>query len=386
MELKEALWLRSRVRMASGAGEFGDRSYLEGVGRSDDRRMPLDLASRAALEGILLVVGVTKLDWTWTGEGDCRAEGSDCRLLTRATRDWVVSYHPCAYRSSIAHLQSVARCRVLWARRLGRTVGGDVQEQVLLLAVCSWRRGRRRSPSAMRRVVVLHAAAGARVVLGRLVGGARHSSRRGPRTAGRGSSGVGSGAGGRVYSACLLWWSRGFAGGCAWVGASGGYQAGLEELLLRIGKVGGVLRAAAASNEGDGRAARVVYAMAAVRGWGTAGGRGADRRQAQQRGRLRGRVGAGVGGLARGRALRQRVAPLGGVVLWCSSRRFPRMGRHSCRPALAHQTGMTDNVSEYSARHGCFCDPQSAREPLNIANSLFKVQRLMLRRWGSLAS
>ena len=89
----------------------------------------------------------------------------------------------------------------------------------------------------------------------------------------------------------------------------------MEELLLRIGKVGGVLRAAAACNEGDRRAARVVYAMAAVRGWGSAGGGGADRRQAQERRRLRGRVGAGVGGLAGGRALRQRVAPLGGVVL-----------------------------------------------------------------------
>jgi hypothetical protein len=44
------------------------------------------------------------------------------------------------------------------------------------------------------------------------------------------------------------------------------------------------------------------------------------------------------------------------------------MGRHSCRPALAHQTGMTGNVSEYSARHGCFCDPQSARKPSNIAH------------------
>jgi hypothetical protein len=50
--------------MASGAGEFGERSYLEGVGRSDERRRPLDLASKAALEGILLVVGVTELDWT----------------------------------------------------------------------------------------------------------------------------------------------------------------------------------------------------------------------------------------------------------------------------------------------------------------------------------
>jgi hypothetical protein len=84
--VKEALWLRSRVRIASGAGEFGDRSYLEGVGKSDDRRMPLDLASRATAEGMrLVVVGVTEVDCT--GEGDCSAEGSDCRLLTRATRD-----------------------------------------------------------------------------------------------------------------------------------------------------------------------------------------------------------------------------------------------------------------------------------------------------------
>lgn len=37
---------------------------------------------------------------------------------------------------------------------------------------------------------------------------------------------------------------------------------------------------------------------------------------------------------------------------------------------------MTDNVSEYSARHGCFCDPQSARKPSYIAHALFKVQRI----------
>jgi hypothetical protein len=150
----------------------------------------------------------------------------------------VVSYDYAVVALGCAHLQSIdARCRLYWARRLGRTVGGNVQKQVLLLSIRSWCRGRGRRPSAMRRVVVFHSAAGAGLVVGRFVGGARHSSRWGPRTAGRGSSGQeGSGAAGRVYSAWwLVCWSRGFStrgsllvvptASARVVGASGGNEA-----------------------------------------------------------------------------------------------------------------------------------------------------------------
>ena len=78
-----------------------------------------------------------------------------------------------------AHLQSIdARCCGLcWALGLGRAVCGNVQKQVLLISICSWSCRRRRTSPAMRRVVVFHSAAGARVVFGRLAG-ACHSSRR----------------------------------------------------------------------------------------------------------------------------------------------------------------------------------------------------------------
>ena len=86
VEVKDALWERSRVRgAASGAGEFDDRSYaLDGVGRKEERRRADDRGST----GIRLVVGVA-VEFDCTGEGECRAEGSDWRLLlTLATRDF----------------------------------------------------------------------------------------------------------------------------------------------------------------------------------------------------------------------------------------------------------------------------------------------------------
>lgn len=89
VEVKDALCERSRVRgAASGAGEFGDRSYaLDGVGRNDERRR----ADERGSIGIRLVVGVA-VEFDCTGEGECRAEGSDWRLLaTLATLDLSLS-------------------------------------------------------------------------------------------------------------------------------------------------------------------------------------------------------------------------------------------------------------------------------------------------------
>lgn len=142
--------------------------------------------------------------------------------------------------------------------------------------------------------------------------------------------------------------------------------------LLR-GQVGGLLGGAAddvgvaAGDQGDGRASRVVYAMAAV-GSGRASGarrsgvldgcRGSKGRsgrrgvgcaararrsrglrgRAQQRGRVGGGVGAVVGRL---------LVVLLLVLLQSSSRRLPGMGGHVCRPpnALARQTGFSAGAS-----------------------------------------
>lgn len=114
----------------------------------------------------------------------------------------------------------------------------------------------------MRRMIVLHPAAGTRIVFGRL-GGAGHSSGRRPGAGG----GIASG-GGRAQEAwgrrgaCLLWllvvlFLRGAvpvarfflpASLAQWGRASVRCQCGGRELLVRIGEIGGILRGPAARN------------------------------------------------------------------------------------------------------------------------------------------
>lgn len=76
------------VVMGAGAGDRSCRS-LDEVGRSDERRWLLDRGSAdrgSAADEMRFVIGV--VEWTdGTGDGECSAVGSDCRLLTRAMRD-----------------------------------------------------------------------------------------------------------------------------------------------------------------------------------------------------------------------------------------------------------------------------------------------------------
>jgi hypothetical protein len=225
-----------------------------------------------------------------------------------------------AVHAGDARAQLLVARAVLVARRLGRAVGGDVQEQVLTVLLIRARRARGGCIFALRGCRAGAAVAGrARVgvALGRrLVDGACHL---------RFLRGAGAGGGGTLVTrgVCLLWWwLRGVVdvlrvvspAGAARVRLDGRRQPQLLELLLRVGVVGGLLRRPArvvgvpAGYQRHGRAARRVMACAergrrasSGRRAGLLCGRGSLGRKVRRRGggrrrvRRRGRRRRGIG-------------------------------------------------------------------------------------------